>query len=129
MSRATVLLLQMGAKRYEIQRKTKIIDPDSGADIVKYLPLDKKVLGWIQPTGSESNVKGIFLQSSSAGDGTVAEFFMYHETDLEEHDRVLYKDVLYDVRAIEPWECSFFKYWKSYLVRVDGQAGVKDENN
>ena len=128
MSRATLLIKKMGGTIYNIYAENLSVDPDTGADIVEYTQYTS-VLAWIQPTGSESNVKGVVLNDSLSGDSITAEFFMYHETDLEEHDRVLYKDVLYDVRAIEPWECSFFKYWKSYLVRVDGQAGVKDENN
>lgn len=117
MSRAKVLILKTGGRKYPIYRSESATDPDSGADIVSY-SLYKEVLAWIQPTGSESSVKGVVLNESPGGDSVTAEAFMYHEEGLQNHDRVQDKGIWYEIRAIEPWECSFLKFWKSYLVKV-----------
>jgi len=65
--------------------------------------------------------KGMFLQDNRSGDSKISDFFMYHEKILKEHDRVFYGKYWYEIRAIEPWESSFMKFYKSYLVKVDGQ--------
>ena len=127
MSRAELLIKQMGGTRYDIFTETITTDPDTGADIVKYAKINT-VLGWIQPTGSEGSVKGVVLNDSEAGDSVTAEYFMYAEKPLSNHDRVLYKDFWFEVRAFEPWEASFMKFFKNYLVKVDN-ADTASENN
>lgn len=119
MSRAKVLLLKMGGKTYETLCPKNKTDADTGADIVEYKPY-KKILAYIQPSGSQGSVKGINLQDSISGDTVNADFYMYHETELSLHDRLIYRNILYEIRAIEPWESSFMNFYKSYLVMVDG---------
>ena len=120
MSRAKFLIKKMGGKIYDIFSETITIDPDTGADNVKYSKTDS-VLAYIQPTGSGGSVKGIVLQDNRSGDSKISDFFMYHEKILKEHDRVFYGKYWYEIRASEPWESSFMKFNKSYLVKVDGQ--------
>ena len=104
------MIKKMGGKIYDIFSETITIDPDTGADNVKY-----------SKTGSGGSVKGIVLQDNRSGDSKISDFFMYHEKILKEHDRVFYGKYWYEIRAIEPWESSFMKFYKSYLVKVDGQ--------
>ena len=120
MTRATVLILKMGGKPYDIYRKTLKIDPDSGADIVNYSKAEK-VLAWIQPTSAGSSTKGIVLENSVSGDSVIADFFMFHEKILNEHDRIQYNGLWFEIRAIEPWQSSFMSFYKSYLVKVDNE--------
>ena len=127
MSRAELLIKQMGGTKYDIFTETMTTDSDTGADILKYANTNT-VLGWIQPTGSEGSVKGVVLNDSEAGDSVTAEYFMYTEKPLSNHDRVLYKDFWFEVRAFEPWEASFMKFFKNYLVKVDN-ADTASEND
>lgn len=120
MSRASLLIKKMGGIMYDIYAENLSIDPDTGADIVEYTQYTS-VLAWIQPTGSESNVKGVVLNDSLSGDSITAEFFMYHENPLSNHDRVQYKGIWFEIRAIEPWQAQFMKFYKSYLVKVDDE--------
>lgn len=107
----------MGGTKQAIYRSTLTSDPDSGADIVSY-DYYKDVLGYIQPTGSEGSVKGIVLHDSHSGDEAVAEYFLYHDEPLENHDRLKYNGKDYEIRAVEDWRSSFMKFWKSYLIEV-----------
>ena len=107
----------MGGVKREIYRSTSSTDSNTGADIVEY-SLYKDVLGYIQPTGSEGSVRGIVLHDTVSGDDSVAEYFIYHDEPLENHDRLQYNGKWYEIRAIENWESSYMKFWKSYLIEV-----------
>ena len=128
MSRAELLIKKMGGTKYDIFAEDTTIDPDTGADIVEYAKY-KTILAWIQPTGSEGSVKGVVLNDNNAGDSMTAEYFMYHEEQLNNHDRILYKDVWFEIRAFEPWEASFMKFFKSYLVKVDNGDITSQKDN
>lgn len=128
MGRSNILIKKMGGILYDIYRETLTIDPDSGADILTYSKVDS-VLGWIQPTGTGSSTKGVVLQDSSSGDSVVADFFIFHEKPLQEHDRLQYLGLLLEVRAIEPWKASFMNFYKSYLVKVNNEDITGQEDN
>lgn len=118
-----ILIKKAGGKTYGIFRAVVKIDPFSGSDITAY-PQDPNftVCAFIQPTGSQGNVKGIQLRNSSAGDASLAEYFMYSGDEVKEKDRVYYKDSFYEIRSVEPWESVKYSHFKSYLVKVDGQS-------
>lgn len=120
MGRATYLIKTMGGIKYDIYRSTITTDPNSGADIVEYDKIGA-VLGYVQPTGSEGNVKGIVLHDDVSGDEAISEYFIYHDVPLENHDRLQYKGLWYELRAVEDWQSSFMKFWKSYLIEVENQ--------
>ena len=128
MSRAKVLILQMGGKQYPIYNAQTTIDPDTGSDIIEYGEYTR-VLAWVQPTGSGDSAKGIVLHDNESGDSITADAFMYHETPLNNHDRVQYKGYWYEIRAVEDWEASFIHFFKSYLVKVDSQDEYTDSTN
>lgn len=119
MGRATYLIKIMGGIKYDIYRPTINIDPLSGADNVTYA-FNQSVLGYIQPT-SGGEVKGVYLRDTHSGDEIIAEYFIYHDTPLENHDRLQYMGKWFEIRAVENWESSFMKYWKSYLIEVENQ--------
>ena len=108
----------MGGKKYPFYTKKISVDPDSGADIITYSQTSE-VLAFIQSTGTSGDVKGIVLSDNKSGDVITADFFMFAEKKLDEHNRVKYRDLMYEIRAVEPWESSFMNFWKFYLVKVD----------
>lgn len=120
MGRATFLIKQMGGSKYDIYRSTLTIDANSGADIVSYA-YNQTVLGYIQPTATHDGKKGIALLDNESGDEIIASYYIYHDTPLNNHDRLQYNGFWYEIRAIEDWNSSFMKFWKSYLVEVENQ--------
>ena len=120
MTRARYLIKVMGGVKYDIYRSTLTTDATSGADIVTY-NFAQTVLGYIQPTGSEGSVKGIVLHDNHSGDEAIAEYFIYHDVALENHDRLFYNNRWYEIRAVENWKSSFMKFWKSYLIEVSDE--------
>ena len=117
-----IIIKKAGGKIYAIYRAIVDIDPYSGSDITSY-PVEPniEILAYIQPTGGDGTVKGIQLKNSTAGDSSIAEYFIYSNIELKEKDRIIYKDTLYEIRSVEPWESVKLSHYKGYLVKVDGQ--------
>lgn len=116
------VILKAGGRKYGVYRLDYQIDPDSGADILSYPQAPNyEILAYIQPTGSQGSVKGVQLKNTSAGDTSIAEYFMYSNEPVNEKDRIIYNGTLYEVRSVEPWESVRLTHYKSYLVKVDTQ--------
>jgi len=120
MGRATFLIKQMGGVKYDVYRSALTIDSNSGADIVAYT-FNQAILGYIQPTSTNDGKKGVALLDDVSGDEIISSYYIYHDGPLENHDRLQYNGLWYEIRAIEDWHSSFMKYWKSYLVEVENQ--------
>lgn len=121
MSRARFLIKTMGGVKYDIYRPTETTDPDTGADIVAYT-FWQSVLGYIQPVNPVDGVKGIVLRDTLGGDELISGYVMYHDVPLENHDRLQYNGLTYEIRNIENWNSSFMKFWKSYLIEVPNEV-------
>lgn len=116
------VIIKAGGRKYGLFRLNRQIDPDSGADILSYSDEpDYEVLAYIQPTGSQGSVKGVQLKNTSAGDTSIAEYFMYCNEPVKEKDRIIYNNILYEIRGVEPWESVRLAHYKCYLVKVDDQ--------
>lgn len=117
-----IVIKKAGGKIYDIFRPDFDCDPDSGSDIVIYPEEPNfKILAYIQPTGSEGNIKGIQLKNATSGDFSIAEYFMYTNQQVFNKDRLMYNNKKYEVRSVENWESIKLSHFKSYLVEVDVQ--------
>lgn len=117
-----VIIKKAGGAAYGVYRPKKEIDPDSGSDVITIPDSPSfEILAYIQPTGASGSVKGVSLKNTTSGDETIADYYMYHSNQVKSKDRVLFDGLFYEIRSTEKWKASYMEYFKSYLVKVDGQ--------
>ena len=110
-----------GARFYEVWKAMPVKNPVTGSKGKKYSYFTQ-VYAVIQPTGSLNTVKGLALSSTpNSGDKITSDLVMYSKHERFEKDRVLYRNLFYEIRSIEYYNNGFLQYYKSYLVKVDNQ--------
>ena len=121
MSLIDTLLNLNGGKMYDIWAATEKKNPQAGSKVKTYQYLTN-IYAVIQPTGSLNTVKGLALSSTpNSGDKITSDLVMYSKHERFEKERVLYRNLFYEIRSIEYYNNGFLQYYKSYLVKVDNQ--------
>lgn len=127
MSLVDTLLNLNGAKMYDVWVATEKKNPKSGSKIKTYEYLTN-VYAVIQATGSLNTVKGFALAPTpDAGDKTTSDLVMYSKHERFEKERILYRNLFYEIRSIEYYDNGLMQYYKSYLVKVDNQDDKRNK--
>ena len=121
MSLIDIILKMNGAKKYPIWAKTEDKNPTTGSKIKTYSHVTN-LYAVVQETGTSKNIKGLSLQpTQNQGDTKNADAVMYSKKRRELKERVLFKNLYYEIRGIEDFDNGLLKYYKSSLVKVDNQ--------
>lgn len=106
-----------GAKMYDVWAATEKKNPQSGSKVKTYQYLTD-VYASIQNGSS----KGLSLTATpNSGDKITSELIMYSKYERSPKERVLYHNLVYEIRSVEYYDNGILKYYKSYLVKVDNQ--------
>ena len=112
---------------YDVWVAKEVRNPSSGSKIKTY-EYYTNIYAVIQPTGSLNTVKGLGLTpTSDAGDKTTSDLVMYSKHERFEKERVLYRNLFYEIRSIEYYNNGIIEYYKSYLVKVDNQDDKRNK--
>lgn len=121
MSLIDVILKLNGAKMYDIWVATEKKNPQAGSKVKTY-EYFTNIYALIQPTGSLNTVKGLALSpTANSGDKSISDLVMYSKHERFEKERVLYRNLFYEIRSIEYYNNGILEYYKSNLVKVDNQ--------
>lgn len=121
MSLIDTLLNLNGGKMYDIWAADEKKNPQTGSKVKTYQYLTN-IYAVIQSTGSLNTVKGLALSSTpNSGDKITSDLVMYSKHERFEKERVLYRNLFYEIRSIEYYNNGILQYYKSYLVKVDNQ--------
>ncbi len=112
----TVLKLN-GGKMYDIWAATEKKNPQAGSKVKRYEYLTN-VFAVIQPPSSNGFA---LAPTADSGDKIVSDLVMYSKHERKEKERVLYRNLFYEIRSIEYYDNGILKFYKSYLVKVDNQ--------
>ena len=116
-----IILKANGGRMYDVWTATENKNPQTGSKIKNYNYLTN-VYAVIQPTGSLNTVKGRALSSTpNSGDKITSDLVMYSKHERFEKERVLYKNLFYEIRSVEYYDNGILKYYKAHLVKVDNQ--------
>ena len=116
MSLIDTILNFNGGKIYDIWTATEKKNAQAGSKIKTYEYLTN-VYAVIQP-----NERGLsLLPTVNAGDKTTSDLVMFSKHERFEKERVLYRNVFYEIRSIEYYNNGILQFYKSYLVKVDNQ--------
>ncbi len=116
-----IVLRANGARMYDVWSANEKKNPQSGSVIKTYNYLTN-IFAVIQPTGSLNTVKGRALSpTQNSGDKITSDLVMYCKNERFEKERVLYKNLFYEIRSVEYYDNGILKYYKAHLVKVDNQ--------
>ena len=121
MSLIDIILKMNGARKYYIWGMRETKNPTTGSKVKTYSHVTN-LYAVIQETGTSKNIKGLSLQpTQNQGDTKNADAAMYSKKKRELKERVLFKNLYYEIRGIEVFDNGLLKYYKSSLVKVDNQ--------
>ena len=121
MSLIDIILKINGGRRYGVWSATTVNDATTGSKIKTYSYLTS-VYAVIQQTGTTKNINGLSLQpTQNQGDVKNADLVMYSKVRRNLKERILYKNLYYEIRGIEDFDNGILKFYKAHLVKVDNQ--------
>lgn len=117
MSLIDIILKMNGARKYSIWAMTETKNPTTGSKVKTYSHVTN-LYAVVQETG----ISSLSLQpTQNQGDTKNADAVMYSKKRRELKERVLFKNLYYEIRGIEDFDNGLLKYYKSSLVKVDNQ--------
>ena len=120
MSLIDIILKMNGARKYSIWAMTETKNPTTGSKVKTYSHVTN-LYAVVQEIGTSKNI-GLSLQpTQNQGDTKNADAVMYSKKRRELKERVLFKNLYYEIRGIEDFDNGLLKYYKSSLVKVDNQ--------
>lgn len=109
-----------GAKIYDIWVSKEEKNPKTGSKIKTYV-YSTNIYAVIQ--GKDFSL----VPTTDAGDKKNSDLVMYSKHERFEKERVLYRNLFYEIRSVEYYNNGIMRYYKSYLVKVDNQDDKRNK--